>query len=204
MADRCRRSRLDRNHGEAREWMIDQLADLWKPCSLLPPSVSTSRRRMRVHAAARSRSSSRRCASPRETRTPARWRRKRLAHSSIANRRLPRSDAPSSGRKRRSPRRWHVPSGSMPKEIARGARGHSPPPSECTICDDRLARGPFQTELRKATQVGKSARIAGGDRCERAHGNAMRSGDAFRGGPPSSRRSSWRRPSSRAAWHSIS
>jgi hypothetical protein len=26
----------------------------------------------------------------------------------------------------------------MRKEIARGARGHSPPPSECTICDDRL------------------------------------------------------------------
>ena len=116
-----------------------------------------------------------------------------------ANRRLPRSDAPSSRRKRHSRRPWRAPSGSINKEIELGVRGRWPPPGECTICDDRLARDPFQTEFREATQVGKSAR-----RRRRSvghvHDNAMRSG-AFRGGPRSSRRSSRRRPSSRAAWH---
>ena len=180
---------------------VEPSADLLQPCSLLPPLASASRRRMPVRAAAGSRNSSRRCASPRETRTPGRWRRNRLAHSSMSNRRRPRSDAPSSRRKRRSRPPWHAPSGSMRKEIARDARGRSPPPSGCTICDDRLARGPFQTEFREATQVGKSGRAAAGDRWRRAHGNAIRREGAFRGGPPSSRRSSRRRPSSRAAWH---
>ena len=73
---------------------------------------------------------------PAHRRTPGRWRRNRLAHSSMSNRRRPRSDAPSRRRKRRSPRPWHAPSGSMRKEIARDARGHSPPPGGCTICDD--------------------------------------------------------------------
>jgi len=89
---------------------------------------------MPVHAAAGSRNSSRRCASPREIRTPGRWRRNRLAHSSMSNRRRPRSDAPSRRRKWRSPRPWHAPSGSINKEIELGVRGRWPPLSECTIC----------------------------------------------------------------------
>ena len=143
---------------------VEPSADLLQPCSLPPPLASASRRRMPVRAAAGSRNSSRRCASPREIRTPGRWRRNRLAHSSIANRRRPRSDAPRSRRKRHSRRPWRAPSVSINKEIELGVRGHSPPPGECTICDDRLARGPFQTEFREATQVGKSGRAAAGDR----------------------------------------
>jgi hypothetical protein len=57
----------------------------------------------------------------------------------MSNRRRPRSDAPRRRRKRRSRRPWHAPSGSMRKDTARDARGHSPPPGGCTICDDRLA-----------------------------------------------------------------
>ena len=74
-----------------------------------------------------------------------------------ANRRRPRSDAPRNRRKRHSRRPWRAPSVSINKEIELGVRGRSPPPGECTICDDRLARGPFQTEFREAAQVGKAA-----------------------------------------------
>ena len=95
---------------------------------------------MPVRAAAGSRNSSRRCASPREIRTPGRWRRNRLAHSSIANRRLPRSDAPRSRRKPHSRRPWRAPSVSINKEIELGVRGRWPPPSECTICSDPASR----------------------------------------------------------------
>ena len=95
---------------------------------------------MPVHAAAGSRNSSRRCASPREIRTPGRWRRNRLVHSSIANRRRPRSDAPSSRRRRRSRRPWRAPSVSINKEIELGVRGRWPPLSECTICSDPAPR----------------------------------------------------------------
>ena len=126
------------HHGDARKCAIEPSADLLQPCSLPSPLASASLRRMPVRAPAGSRNSSRRCASPRETRTPGRWRRNRLAPSLIANRRLPRSDAPSRRRNRRLRPPWHAPSGSMRKEIARGARGHSPPPGGCTICDDRL------------------------------------------------------------------
>ena len=101
---------------------------------------------------------------PAHRRTPGRWRRNRLAHSSMSNRRRPRSDAPSRRRKRRSRPPWHAPSGSINKEIELGVRGRWPPLSECTICDDRLARGPSQTEFREATQVGKNGRAATGDR----------------------------------------
>ena len=97
-----------------------------------------------VHAAAGSRNSSRRCASPREIRTPGRWRRNRLAHSSIANRRLPRSDAPRNRRKRHSRRPWRAPSVSINKEIELGVRGRWPPLSECTICSDPASRSPFR------------------------------------------------------------
>ena len=68
---------------DARTCAVEPSADLLQPCSLPPPLASASRRRMPVHAAAGSRNSSRRCASPREIRTPGRWRRNRLAHSSI-------------------------------------------------------------------------------------------------------------------------
>jgi hypothetical protein len=95
---------------------------------------------MPVHAAAGSRNSSRRCASPRETRTPGPWRRNRLVHSSIANRRRPRSDAPSSRRRRRSRRPWRAPSVSINKEIELGVRGRWPPLSECTTCSDPASR----------------------------------------------------------------
>jgi hypothetical protein len=95
---------------------------------------------MRVRAAAGSRNSSRRCASPRETRTPGPWRRNRLAHSSIASRRLPRSNAPRNRRKPHSRRPWRVPSVSINKEIELGVRGRWPPLSECTICSDPASR----------------------------------------------------------------
>ena len=64
----------------------------------------------------------------------------RLAHSSMSNRRRPRSDAPSRRRKWRSPRPWHAPSGSINKEIELGVRGRWPPLSECTICSDPASR----------------------------------------------------------------
>ena len=95
---------------------------------------------MRVRAAAGSRNSSRRCASPREIRTPGRWRRNRLAHSSIASRRLPRSNAPRNRRKPHSRRRWRAPSVSINKEIELGVPGRWPPLSECTICSDPASR----------------------------------------------------------------
>ena len=119
---------------------IEPSADLLQPCSLLPLLASASLRRMPVPAAARSRNSSWRCASPRETRTPGRWRRNRLVHSSMSNRRRPRSDAPRNRRKRRSRRPWRAPSVSINKEIELGVRGRWPPLSECTICSDPASR----------------------------------------------------------------
>ena len=91
---------------------------------------------MPVRAPAGSRNSSRRCASPREIRTPGRWRRNRLVHSSMSNRRLPRSNAPRNRRKPHSRRPWRAPSVSINKEIELGVRGRWPPLSECTICSD--------------------------------------------------------------------
>src|SRR5215470_8175371 len=92
---------------------------------------------MPAPAARRSRNSSRRCASPPETRTPARWRGNRSARRSTANRRPARSNGRRSGRRRRSRRPWRAPSGSTPREIVQAARGRSPPPSECTIFSAR-------------------------------------------------------------------
>ena len=132
---------LDRtHHGDARKCAIEPSADLLQPCSLPPPLASASLRRMPVRAPAGSRNSSRRCASPRETRTPGRWRRNRLVHSSMSNRRRPRSDAPRNRRKRHSRRPWRAPSVSINKEIELGVRGRWPPLSECTICSDPASR----------------------------------------------------------------
>ena len=58
------------------------------------------------------------------------------AQLGYVNRRLPRSNALSRRRKRRSPPHWHAPSGWINKEIELGVRGHSPPPGGCTICSD--------------------------------------------------------------------
>ena len=127
-------------HGGARKCAVEPSADLLQPCSLPPPLASASRRLMRVRAAAGSRNSSRRCASPREIRTPGPWRRNRLAHSSIASRRLPRSNAPRNRRKPHSRRPWRAPSVSINKEIELGVRGRWPPLSECTICSDPASR----------------------------------------------------------------
>ena len=62
----------------------------------------------------------------------------RTARSS--NRRRPRSNAPSSRRKRHSRRPWRAPSVSINKEIELGVRGRWPPLSECTICSDPASR----------------------------------------------------------------
>ena len=150
VTDPCRTSGLRRTgkrgsvrlkrHGGARTCAVEQSADLLQPCSLPPPLASASRRLMPVRAAAGSRNSSRRCASPRETRTPGPWRRNRLAHSSIASRRLPRSNAPRNRRKPHSRRPWRAPSVSINKEIELGVRGRWPPLSECTICSDPASR----------------------------------------------------------------
>jgi len=132
---------LDRtHHGDARKCAIEPSADLLQPCSLPSPLASASRRRMPVHAAAGSRNSSRRCASPRETRTPGPWHRNRLAHSWAINRRLPQSNAPSKRRKRHSRRPLRAPSVSINKGIELGVRGRWPPLSECTICSDPASR----------------------------------------------------------------
>ena len=56
------------------------------------------------------------------------------------NRRRPRSNAPSSRRKRHSRRPWRAPSVSINKEIELGVRGRWPPLSECTICSDPASR----------------------------------------------------------------
>ena len=137
----------------------EQSADFLQPCSLPPPLASASRRRMPVHAAAGSRNSNRRCASPREIRTPGRWRRNRLAHSSIANRRLPRSDAPRNRRKPHSRRPWRAPSVSINKEIELGVRGRWPPPSECTICSDPASRSSSLSRGRLRGSPNDQARI---------------------------------------------
>jgi hypothetical protein len=78
-----------------------------------------------------------RCGNPQETRTQGQWHANRSRHRSIDNQRQARSNGPSSAHRQSLRRRWRAPSDLMHEGIERDAHGHSPPPRQCTICNDR-------------------------------------------------------------------
>ena len=108
---------------------------------------------------------SRRCASlARKSERRADGAADRLAHSSMPTDAGLGQTRRADRRKRRSPTLARAKRLDKRRSRSSGARDTAAARPECAICGDRLARGPFQTEFREATQVGKSARAVAGDR----------------------------------------